>query len=88
MTAGVEVDRPLNPTVAPDRVIGHVTLMVACLLLKVFQSAEARQPACRVEAIWQPTEPAEPICVNEPVRGEVAESVDVATLAIVFTPVE
>ena len=44
MTAAVLVERPLNPTVTPERVIGHVTLIVACLLLKVFQSVDERYP--------------------------------------------
>ena len=31
-------------------------------------------------AFWIPSEPPEPICMSEPVSGEVAESVEVATL--------
>ncbi len=49
------------------------------LPLKVFQSVLDRQPACEPDAVWQPTEPPEPICVNEPVRGEEADMVDVPT---------
>lgn len=51
----------------------------ACLLLNVVQSALARHPACEPEAVWQPSEPPEPICVNDPVSGEEAESVEVET---------
>ena len=35
VTADDEVERPLNPTVAPERVIGQAVEMVACLLFSV-----------------------------------------------------
>ena len=42
--AGEEVESPLKPRVAPERVIGQVALIVACLLLKVVQSVPERRP--------------------------------------------
>lgn len=59
VTAGDEVESPSKPTVAPERVIGHVTERVACLLLKVVQSAEVRQPKTEPEAVSQFKAPAE-----------------------------
>ena len=49
------------------------------LLLNVVQSVEERHPACEPDAVWQPSEPEEPICVNEPVRGDAGVRVEVAT---------
>ena len=43
-TPAVDVERPLNPSVAPESVIGHVAEIVACLLLKVVQSVVERSP--------------------------------------------
>ncbi len=50
VTAAVEVESPLKPTVAPERVIGQVVEMVACLLLKVDQSVEERSPRTDADA--------------------------------------
>lgn len=39
-----DVESPPKPTVVPERVIGNVVLIVACLLLNVVQSVEVRHP--------------------------------------------
>ena len=52
---------------------------LACLPLKVVQSVEERHPACEPDAVWQPSEPEEPIWVNEPVRGDAGVRVEVET---------
>ena len=44
VTAALDVERPLNPTVAPERVIGQEAEMVACLPLNVVQSVFERSP--------------------------------------------
>ena len=82
-TAAVEVERPLNPTVAPESVIGHVTEMAFCLLLNVSNAVLERHPATPEDAVVHPIDPPEPTCVNDPVKGEEAESVDVA---VPYTP--
>ena len=51
--AALEVDRPLNPTVAPESVIGQVTEMALCLLLKISKAVFDRQPATPEEAVVQ-----------------------------------
>ena len=51
MTAEVEVERPLNPRVAPVRVIGQVAEMVDCLELNVFQLADDSRPRTS-EPFW------------------------------------
>ncbi len=47
-------------------------------MLKVSKAVLERHPATPEEAVVHPKDPPEPICVNEPVRGEEAVSDDVA----------
>lgn len=58
------------------------------LLSNLLQSVVERHPACEPLAVWQPSEPPEPICTNEPVSGEDAESVEVATAYTPAPPLE
>lgn len=53
MTAGDEVERPENPIVLPERVIGNVVEIVDCFPLKVVQSVEERQPNVEPFAVLQ-----------------------------------
>ena len=50
---------------------------LACFPLKVVQSVDERHPAWEPDAVWQPSEPEEPICTKEPVRGDDAVNVEV-----------
>ncbi len=47
------MERPPKLNVVPERITGHVAEIVACLLLKVFQSVPVRHPVTPLEALVQ-----------------------------------
>lgn len=75
-----EVRPPLNcvsvDVAFPATLNGYAKLD---LLLNVVQSLDDRHPACEPFAVWHPKLPPLPSTVNDPVSGDDAVSVDVAT---------
>lgn len=71
-------------TVSPARAVKVAS--PACLPLNVSNAVLERHPATPEEAVVQPSEPPEPTCVNEPVRGAVAVRVEVPTEPSVVRP--
>ena len=78
----------MNPSVAPERVIGHVAEIVACLLLKVVQSVVERHPAAEPLATVQSIASAPPRAKRPAVvvMPFVPETVPVATVPIAPVP--
>ena len=74
-TAAVDVESPLKPTVAPERVIGHEADIVACLLLNIVQSVPERSPRTAAVAVGR-------LNVNVPLLFVMPQSLLIAVVEV------
>ena len=83
ITAADDVERPLNPRVAPESVMGQEAEIVACFPLKVLQSLVERSPLLEADAVgrFQVIVEPEPVIVKSVPLVEVAK---VAVPAVVW----